>query len=385
MSVRSAQAITKLFTTRAFATGAATDATGTPTGTLYVNGTADAASVTVTNITTGVYKAAVTLPTLAVGDIVDMRINATVSAVTDNAIIWSDTKDLALDSSFRPGIDWANVGSPTTTLALTGTTIGTLTTYTGNTPQTGDAYAIVNSGTFGNAAIKGYVDDIGVAGAGLTALGDARLANLDALVSSRMATYTQPTGFLAATFPGTLASTTNITAGTITTVGSVTTVNSLSATALAGFFTTDSTKVYADAVAGSVVKETASGAGGGGLTQADVRQAVGLATANLDTQLSGIDGKTTNLPPSPAAVGSAMTLTSGERDSIAAALLDLADGVETGYTLKQALRLIAATVAGQRSNCGTTSEQYDALGAPGTARVVGNLDSSGDGTPTLTP
>ena len=38
--------------------------------------------------------------------------------------------------------------------------------------------------------------------------------NLDAAVTSRMATYTQPTGFLAATFPGTVASTTNITAAT---------------------------------------------------------------------------------------------------------------------------------------------------------------------------
>ena len=48
--------------------------------------------------------------------------------------------------------------------------------------------------------------------------------NIDALISSRMATYTQPTGFLAATFPsGTVANTTNITAGTITTVGTLTT------------------------------------------------------------------------------------------------------------------------------------------------------------------
>lgn len=103
---------------------------------------------------------------------------------------------------------------------LNGVSLGTgltINAYTGNTPQTGDSYAIVNSGTHGNAAIKGYVDDIGVAGAGLTALGDARLANLDAAVSGRMATYTQPTGFLAATFPGTVASPTNITAGTITT------------------------------------------------------------------------------------------------------------------------------------------------------------------------
>jgi len=44
------------------------------------------------------------------------------------------------------------------------------------------------------------------------------ITRIDAAISSRMATYTQPTGFLAATFPGTVASPTNITAGTITTV-----------------------------------------------------------------------------------------------------------------------------------------------------------------------
>jgi len=83
----------------------------------------------------------------------------------------------------------------------------TLTTYTGDTPQTGDSFA-----------------RIGALGAGLTALGDARIVNLDATVSSRMATYAQPAGFLAATFPaGTVANTTNITAGTVTTVsGNVT-------------------------------------------------------------------------------------------------------------------------------------------------------------------
>ena len=53
----------------------------------------------------------------------------------------------------------------------------TITTYTGDTPQTGDSYA-----------------RIGAAGAGLTALGDTRVANLDAAVSSRLATsgYTAP-------------------------------------------------------------------------------------------------------------------------------------------------------------------------------------------------
>ena len=61
----------------------------------------------------------------------------------------------------------------------------------------------------------------GVYGAGTAGkiIGD----NINATISGRMATYTQPTGFLAATFPaGTVANTTNITGGTITTVGSVT-------------------------------------------------------------------------------------------------------------------------------------------------------------------
>ncbi len=84
------------------------------------------------------------------------------------------------------------------TSAGTITLVNTLTTYTGNTPQTGDAFA-----------------RIGTAGVGLTNLGDTRIAHLDADVSSRMATYVQPTGFLSATFPsGTIANTTNITAAT---------------------------------------------------------------------------------------------------------------------------------------------------------------------------
>jgi hypothetical protein len=49
---------------------------------------------------------------------------------------------------------------------------------TGNTPQTGDAFA-----------------RIGVAGAGLTNLGDTRIANLDATVSSRVATSGLPSHF----------------------------------------------------------------------------------------------------------------------------------------------------------------------------------------------
>lgn len=96
--VKSAQAITALFSTSSPTTGAATNADSLPTGTLYVNGTADAATVTVTNITTGRYKAAVTLPALAAGDSVDIWIAATVGGVAGGNVVWSaigDTKRLS--------------------------------------------------------------------------------------------------------------------------------------------------------------------------------------------------------------------------------------------------------------------------------------------------
>jgi hypothetical protein len=69
-------------------------------------------------------------------------------------------RTLDVSATGEAGIDWANVGSPTTTVALSGTTVGTVTTYTGNTPQTGDAYAL-----------------IGATGSGLTSLASATTAS----------------------------------------------------------------------------------------------------------------------------------------------------------------------------------------------------------------
>ena len=102
--------------------------------------------------------------------------------------------------------DFADAGYDPATNKVEGVKlVDTLTTHTGNTPQTGDGYAVLTNGTYGLSAIENLVDGlettIGAAGAGLTALGDTRIAYLDAAVSGRMATYTQPTGFLAATFP----------------------------------------------------------------------------------------------------------------------------------------------------------------------------------------
>ena len=92
-----------------------------------------------------------------------------------------------------------------------------LTATTGLGNQTANIAGSVTSVSGSVGSVTGAVGSV----TGLTA------ANLDATISSRMATYTQPTGFLAATFPtGTIANTTNITAGSVASVtgavGSVT-------------------------------------------------------------------------------------------------------------------------------------------------------------------
>jgi hypothetical protein len=87
MIVASGGSISTYFTTND-ADGASFDATGTPTGVLYVNGSANGATVTVTNISTGLYKAAVTAPAGSSGDHLVLIISATVDGTATKAKVW---------------------------------------------------------------------------------------------------------------------------------------------------------------------------------------------------------------------------------------------------------------------------------------------------------
>jgi hypothetical protein len=97
-------------------------------------------------------------------------------------------RTLDVTATGAAGIDWGNVENQSTAVDLSATDIqlcDTITTYTGNTVQTGDSYARLGapagvSVSADNAAIKAetasiLVDtaEIGAAGAGLTALGTA--------------------------------------------------------------------------------------------------------------------------------------------------------------------------------------------------------------------
>jgi hypothetical protein len=138
------------------------------------------------------------------------------------------------------------------------------------------------------------------------------LTNLDAAVTSRMATYTQPTGFLAATFPTTVASTTNITAGTVTTATNVTTVNGLAA----GVITAAS--IAADAITDAKVASD--------VTIASVTGAVGSVTGAVGS-VTGSVGSVTG------AVGSVTGNVGGSVASVTAGVTVTTNNDKTGYAL----------------------------------------------------
>lgn len=101
MIVASGGSVTTTFTTNDD-TGASADADSTPTGTVYLNGTANGVSVTVTNIATGLYKAAFTMPAGSAGDSVQLVIAATVGGTASKAKVW--------EAVVTPSVNLASTG-----------------------------------------------------------------------------------------------------------------------------------------------------------------------------------------------------------------------------------------------------------------------------------
>ncbi len=81
--------------------------------------------------------------------------------------------------------------------------------------------------------------------------------------------------------------------------------------------------------------------------------------------------------PQTVQVYTSTTPTAGQN---AAALLDLADAIETGLTLREALRLIAAALAGKISGAATTTVTIRNAIADSKDRIIATVDSSGDRT-----
>ncbi|HWB13341.1 MAG TPA: hypothetical protein VG826_29215 [Pirellulales bacterium] len=483
MSVRSGQSITVLFTTRVFATGVGTDADSTPTGTLYVNGTANAATVTVTHISTGLYKAAVTLPTLAIGDEVELLIAATVSSISDSAVVWADTKDLAIDSSGGAAV---SVGTGTGQINLSsGKAPATLasTDVTGNVPA--DAKAInavsTSSVTTVNANL-GTTQPVGFTGTGASALvkGDATDIGGTTAASATIGTVTNLTN----AGPDTSGTTTLLSrlsaaragfldnlnvGGAVASHADVVAINQSASKHLLlvtvgqyepgetytiemrTFAAADGSAVNADTTPTLTATGQVSGSLSGNLSAAanpatgvyrwtytpgssptleqirfDGWATISSATFTLSAYAQTVDLPTAvftstdqahltaiydKLPSNnladetlllaaigtpmqagtavelsatqpnylPAKAGDAMALTSGERTSLSTALLDLADAIETGITLRQSHRALLAALCGKITSAGSNPEVFQ--NPAGTAnRISVANDSAGNRT-----
>lgn len=223
------------FGTSSATTGAATNADSTPTVTVAKDGTDLGYAPTVTNVATGLYK---------------VQIDATVG------------------NGFAAGQRFS---------AYVVATVGSIAGRDG----IGEFEVLAVDLNTGVASVTGAVGSV----TGLTA------ANLDVAVSTRMATYTQPTGFLAATFPGTVASTTNITAGVITTTTNLTNLPSIPANWVTTAGITDGAFTAAKFAAASLNGKgdwLLSSSYTAPLDASGTRSAIGLASANLDTQLAAL-------------------------------------------------------------------------------------------------
>ena len=184
-------------------------------------------------------------------------------------------RTLDVSSGGEAGVDWANIGSPTTTVNLSGTTVKTATDVE---TDTADIQSRLPAALVGGRidANTGAISGDSVAADNLEAAADGTGYNLGggsvvaASVTGAVGSVTGAVGSVTGNVGGNVTGSVGSVVGAVGSVtgnvgGNVTgTVGGLTAAALAQFFTTDTTKTYTDAVAGSVVYETAENSGGGG-------------------------------------------------------------------------------------------------------------------------
>src|ERR1035437_1592951 len=291
----------------------------------------------------------------------------TINAYTGNTKQTADVATLITTVGVA-GAGLTNIDLPNQTMDITGNLSGSVGSVTGAvgsvTGAVGSVTGAVGSvtGNVGGNVVGTVASVVGAVGSvtGLTA------SNLDTTVSSRMATYVQPTGFLATTFPtGTVANTTNITAGTITTATNLTnapTVGDFTAAmktsigvATDAAITANTLVIEIGADADELITTIGTPAGVSiaadlaeieaetdgiaaistavPLDAAGVRAAVGLASANLDTQIATLATPTNITAGTITNVGTLTTYTGNTPQTADVATLITTVGTPAGATI----------------------------------------------------
>jgi hypothetical protein len=246
------------------------------------------------------------------------------------------------------GIDWAQVANKGSTVNLSATTVNlvnTLTTYTGNTVQTGDAYARL--GAPAGASIAADIAEI-----------EGETDGIAAIPTSN------PTAAAIAT-----AVWTDTTAGDFTTS---TSPGKIIFTQLGGAFTTTSSSVF------TVASLANAPTGGSAPTTTQIATAVWQDSTAGDFTAAGSVGKSLM---NGVALGTGLTVnaltTNNDKAGYALSAMGLNSVLVDGKTVPAALQYIAASTAGKISGAGTGTETF--LGVDGaTTRLTITVDASGN-------
>jgi hypothetical protein len=339
------------------------------------------------------------------------------------------------------GPDWGHVNAPTTTVGLTNTTISTsqvvasvsgavgsvtgavgsisgiafptnfaallisvgghisnvdtLTTYTGNTPQTGDAYAVVSSGTYGNSALHTQIAAIPTNPYTGTPPTTAQIATAvwQDLTAGSDFTTTGSIGKLIVTKGLTVSLAAN--QHVIVDSGTVTTLTNLPAIT-AGWLT--ATGIAASALNGKGDWSTYSGSDTSGTTMLLTRLTNARAgyLDNLSAGAVALAGSAPSWYVAPVDVSANVSAIKAKTDQLAftsgavqsilvAAGLDNII-IESGLNARQALSINSSVMAGVSAGMQTGSVTFAAAGVPATNRVSATLDVNNNRTTvTLSP
>ena len=315
--------------------------------------------------TTGIYSLSLTATEMNGDAIIVQTKTSTAGAKTAVNVMYTSARlndDLAyptvsgrsLDVSAggEAGVDWANVGTPGSTVSLSATTVATVTTATTATNVTtvnGLAASVITAASIATGAITAAKFGAGAIDAAAIATGaiDADAIAADAITAAKIADG----AIDAATFA----------VGAIDNAAFNVT-ETLTANPAAGGITTASFAAGAiDNAAFNVTETLTANPATGGIVAAS------FGAGAIDAAAIAAD-----------AIG-ASELATDAANEIADAILDRANGIETGVTLRAAVRYIGASWAGQVSGAGTATEVFLGLDAI-TTRLTVTADASGNRT-----
>lgn len=285
-------------------------------------------------------------------------------SITNRSALRPTTAGRTLDVSAggEAGLDWANIGSPTTVQGLSGTTVKTATDVE---TDTADIQSRLPAALVGGR-IDSSVGAVAANAITAAAIADGAIDAATFAAGAIDATAIANNAIDTATF----AAGTTIPRCTLTDTLTTYTGNTVQ---------TGDSFARLGAPAGASVSADVAG------VQSDTndiqtRLPAALVAGRIDASVGAMASGTVTAAAIAADAIDADALAADVGTELATALLDMANAIETGLTPRQALRLIASTTAGKLSGAGTATETFRNAVADSKNRIVATVDSAGNRT-----